>query len=1178
MGQNPSVVSVQSPKGGIYVRARRNSVTKGVSLVDQHPQRFPEPGAPEGFPFENLVFEGGGAKGLIHVGALYALEQRGILKHIKRVAGTSVGSWLATVVAIGLPPQTVDEFFESIDMAHLLKDKCPNWMFLGDIQRLQNEYGIHAGVRLYDWWGEVLQEFTGDADITFAKIYERYGRELAITGTNLCTQKAEHFHIKTSPDFPVRRAIRISSSYPLFLSAWPETDPMGFVDHYIDGGVTLNYPIDAFDGWWLSMDPSDNVFERLLAYQCSDDDEGEDCEEEEWHGVQAYGDRFSMINLATLGFKLGDDTFIERWLPQFQKIFPSMVYSDEPLPDTEAAKVCKDVESLHTRVAQAKMGSTKFIELLRMMSRCDVTSYGTVTVAELLELNAHRLQECFGGRAADIVSEMDLLGRGEISFMDLAVFMETHGYDVHSQMHGVKRQDISTLGQFITSLLDALSSESGNSMIQNRSQLMRSVVLNTRYIETLEFALHPDDRSWMMRQGERQTSQWLDAFSSDAAHLDEDDFVAIVSSRRTSPRRLHTQVLDCIASDDGRDPCDDHGSDCHTDLRSESCNGSEMQDTSKINAASLKINASAIMRGYKRQPLLPVAMLGVEGKFQTWWKGGACRPEALPIGAVIAAVCVTCIGVTAVMFQEQQGDPRASDGTDDVVCRPAAGGVVGVWSLVWGSEAPWARIPLVLTASLPALVLLRKCVFPWFARRFCRHLSANGPDKVASYMLELYGLSTVFAVMTANGLWALLYVHPSDVTNVEDCDLAFGLQSVLVYVPSLYILKLACGIQARLDAMLHHWIIIIMSLWSVAVVNLVQYDMHVVRMCFAASLYLFTEYGVLIGILMYHLQVLLHVPSYHLVTPLCYICCRLAVAILSIWSWWAARASIFQGRVHNSAVTYGLWLTIPLVNLVMLALQCATVSRLFKVHLNAKRRLALHLEVSASSEAASTEDGIEEAEVRQLLAEVFETIDFDQLGYIEPESWRQYVKGLALEVPAPAKFLDDSFDDLRRSPAGAVDVQAFCSCLSPYVIHSTDMRFVLTGLLLKWASESCGSRLDHIRAENKFELEAHVTEMVRRDFMAGCDSDRHRLKAAVEALWPSFFGDTVVDSRSPTSPKVTSAPLLYTSSLAKPANQSFGVDPSEAPTLLRSSFPEPRRSSYEDSDACVGGSSPSSSR
>lgn len=50
---------------------------------------FPKPGTHPDFPFDALVFQGGGAKGTIYFGAVLALEELGILPYIKRFAGAS---------------------------------------------------------------------------------------------------------------------------------------------------------------------------------------------------------------------------------------------------------------------------------------------------------------------------------------------------------------------------------------------------------------------------------------------------------------------------------------------------------------------------------------------------------------------------------------------------------------------------------------------------------------------------------------------------------------------------------------------------------------------------------------------------------------------------------------------------------------------------------------------------------------------------------------------------------------------------------------------------------------------------------------------------------------------------------------------------------------------------------
>ncbi|MBA3613575.1 MAG: patatin-like phospholipase family protein, partial [Nitrospirales bacterium] len=51
------------------------------------------------YPFENLVFEGGGIKGLAFCSAIQILEQKGIMPNIKRLGGSSAGAITAGLLA-----------------------------------------------------------------------------------------------------------------------------------------------------------------------------------------------------------------------------------------------------------------------------------------------------------------------------------------------------------------------------------------------------------------------------------------------------------------------------------------------------------------------------------------------------------------------------------------------------------------------------------------------------------------------------------------------------------------------------------------------------------------------------------------------------------------------------------------------------------------------------------------------------------------------------------------------------------------------------------------------------------------------------------------------------------------------------------------------------------------------
>ena len=52
------------------------------------------------YPYKNLVFEGGGVKGVAYGGVFEVLEQRHITPQIESVAGTSAGAITATMMSL----------------------------------------------------------------------------------------------------------------------------------------------------------------------------------------------------------------------------------------------------------------------------------------------------------------------------------------------------------------------------------------------------------------------------------------------------------------------------------------------------------------------------------------------------------------------------------------------------------------------------------------------------------------------------------------------------------------------------------------------------------------------------------------------------------------------------------------------------------------------------------------------------------------------------------------------------------------------------------------------------------------------------------------------------------------------------------------------------------------------
>jgi NTE family protein len=186
----------------------------------------------------NLVFEGGGVKGIAFCGALKALEEKNILRNIKNVIGSSSGAMVALSVALKLSSRDVKYNMSEMDFNKIMDKR---FGLFGKLYYFVIKYGIYKGNYLYSYLGKIIEEQTGNKNITFKELYRKTKINLVITGTNVDKGIVEYFNHKTHPNMPVRLAVRISMSIPYVFEAVRYNG-----DTYVDGGILNNYPINYF--------------------------------------------------------------------------------------------------------------------------------------------------------------------------------------------------------------------------------------------------------------------------------------------------------------------------------------------------------------------------------------------------------------------------------------------------------------------------------------------------------------------------------------------------------------------------------------------------------------------------------------------------------------------------------------------------------------------------------------------------------------------------------------------------------------------------------------------------------------------------------------------------------------------------------------------------------------------
>src|SRR5688572_25109176 len=147
------------------------------------------------YRFQNLVFEGGGVKGIAYGGALEVLNEKGILQKIKRVAGTSAGAINATLLALGYTSAEVSKVVAETDFSKF----ADNGWILSDVARIIRFYGWNKGDEFKEFLRKRIKEKTGNPDYTFAQLDQAVQnklpgfRHLYVVSTNLSKQNAQLF-------------------------------------------------------------------------------------------------------------------------------------------------------------------------------------------------------------------------------------------------------------------------------------------------------------------------------------------------------------------------------------------------------------------------------------------------------------------------------------------------------------------------------------------------------------------------------------------------------------------------------------------------------------------------------------------------------------------------------------------------------------------------------------------------------------------------------------------------------------------------------------------------------------------------------------------------------------------------------------------------------------------------
>ncbi len=196
-----------------------------------------------------LVFSGGGAKGLAHLGVIKALEENDI--PIDYITGTSMGAIIGAMYAAGYSPEEMEEIVYSEDFQNWVKGKAIELYDFSSIQKLNDPSWVSIDVGVDSDFNAIFSpNIASDLAINFAlmellapasaKSQENFDNlmvPLRINAADVFTQK--QIIIEGAP---LHRAARSSMTVPLFFRPIRVGEMLLF-----DGGLYNNFPVDVME-------------------------------------------------------------------------------------------------------------------------------------------------------------------------------------------------------------------------------------------------------------------------------------------------------------------------------------------------------------------------------------------------------------------------------------------------------------------------------------------------------------------------------------------------------------------------------------------------------------------------------------------------------------------------------------------------------------------------------------------------------------------------------------------------------------------------------------------------------------------------------------------------------------------------------------------------------------------
>lgn len=181
--------------------------------------------------YDTLVLSGASTKGILTLGAIQYVYDNFLLKDTKTFIGTSSGSMICYLLAIGYTPIEI--------MVYICTNQLMEKMKHFDMVAMIQGRGASSFTMIHEQLEKMTISKIGYLP-TLGDIKENFGKTLICVTHNLTEDKTEYLSYETYPNLPCITALRMSSNLPLIFETYKYGNSL-----YVDGGISDNFAIDV---------------------------------------------------------------------------------------------------------------------------------------------------------------------------------------------------------------------------------------------------------------------------------------------------------------------------------------------------------------------------------------------------------------------------------------------------------------------------------------------------------------------------------------------------------------------------------------------------------------------------------------------------------------------------------------------------------------------------------------------------------------------------------------------------------------------------------------------------------------------------------------------------------------------------------------------------------------------